>query len=604
MIDPFEEISRNPTRQRSRDISPDERKARETLRQLAVTITMALYIVSLAPLFCWQSQDLISDVLNYFVALAVVFATLIYSLHNNRVSTTCCARIIATSFTIIFYSHVLGSRYLDKNKNDKDFNVGGGVITGTLKVDTRYLNCSYIVAGRKFGRVTAALMIFLFVIETFWPAMMTIPSKEIPRWRSVSLIISIIMFSISAAFSKEREISSTLRTVKADVESQAKTTFMQMISHEIRTPIHGILASTEILCETPLSSAQRALIRAIQNAGINVLHMADHALYLTNEWSQDAGLITINPKKFDLYLLSEQVCDGMELLFEVQGIDFDFNYQVPFSQSICVGDVGVIKQTIINSMGILLNIFLSGKVLLNVRHRGNPSSYNYESCDPFLIFEIVASGDFKNTEFIHGNSEIKFLKTIIDAIGGTFAFTNAPEGQYQNTSTSSITFNIELPIEFGITEDEQNENNLNPLPLRYVKIQAQADIDHLKVGVVRSGEDSEIVKRVIAFLNEFGMRSYTYTFPDVIRPDEVNTIILDSSSIRAEQIHTIFKIVKENNTFIICLTFLLKHVEISEKIGLLDKEVYFINQPLTAVKLRNALIAAANEILSKQRKNL
>lgn len=54
----------------------------------------------------------------------------------------------------------------------------------------------------------------------------------------------------------------------------------------MRTPIHGILASTEILRGSQLTSAQRSLISAIQSAGTNVIHIADHILRVSNTVSQ------------------------------------------------------------------------------------------------------------------------------------------------------------------------------------------------------------------------------------------------------------------------------------------------------------------------------
>ncbi|CAG8620720.1 10341_t:CDS:10 [Acaulospora morrowiae] len=547
----------------------------EKLNMYAVITTMVLYIASVVPICYWRTPDLISSVyLNYFIALAIVFAINICSLCANRVSTAFCAGTIVTNFTIIFYLQVMGSRRIDKNKNTNDFNVGGG---GLFLIPL----FSYILLGRKFARVTAVFMLLLFAIEAFWP-MTTMPDEEMPELQIISLIISILMFFISAAFSGERDILSGLRMI--NVENQTRKTFLQTISHEIRTPIHGILANSEILCKTPMSSAQYALTLAIQDACMNVFDMADHVLHLAEESTCimhykssliGVDLLATESEKFDLYLVTERISDGMDILFEVQGVDFDFDYQVPFSQSIYVGVPGAIEKAIINLMGTLLNVFLTGKLLFTVKPRETSAGISDESRVSHLIFEITAAGNLTNTDFSQENYEIKFINTLTNALGGTFTPTFSLKDW--NTSTSSITFTIELPMKSGIEECDQS-GNVKPLPLRYVKVQAQADVDHLKVDVIRSDEESRTVKRVIAFLNEFEMRSQIYTFHDVIKLDEANTIILDLSGIRVEQISIIFKIAKENDIFVICLTSLLRHVEISEKIELLDSEVYFINK--------------------------
>ncbi|CAG8729640.1 9016_t:CDS:2, partial [Racocetra fulgida] len=111
---------------------------------------------------------------------------------------------------------------------------------------------------------------------------------------------------------------------------------------------------TEIFLSSSLTSAQRALISAIQNSGINVIHMADHilrvaksvSLTLLSEYVMKGIVHETIP--FDLYKATEQITDGMELLFETEDITFEFEYRIPLQQSMFIGDVGVIKQIIIN----------------------------------------------------------------------------------------------------------------------------------------------------------------------------------------------------------------------------------------------------------------
>lgn len=59
---------------------------------------------------------------------------------------------------------------------------------------------------------------------------------------------------------------------------RAKTTFIASISHELRSPLHGILGSTEFMLDTNLDSFQRGLIASVETCGKTLLDTIDHVL--------------------------------------------------------------------------------------------------------------------------------------------------------------------------------------------------------------------------------------------------------------------------------------------------------------------------------------
>lgn len=70
-----------------------------------------------------------------------------------------------------------------------------------------------------------------------------------------------------------------LETVAAD---QAKTTFISSISHELRSPLHGILASMEILRDLITDESHRDVISLVESCGSALLDTIDNVL----EYSQ------------------------------------------------------------------------------------------------------------------------------------------------------------------------------------------------------------------------------------------------------------------------------------------------------------------------------
>ncbi|OAL32591.1 hypothetical protein AYO20_07901 [Fonsecaea nubica] len=68
---------------------------------------------------------------------------------------------------------------------------------------------------------------------------------------------------------------SRLDTMIADKQ---KSDFVGTISHEMRSPLHGLLASVEFLAETDLSGFQRSLISTIDSCGRTLLDTINHVL--------------------------------------------------------------------------------------------------------------------------------------------------------------------------------------------------------------------------------------------------------------------------------------------------------------------------------------
>ncbi|KAF2152200.1 hypothetical protein K461DRAFT_268183 [Myriangium duriaei CBS 260.36] len=101
------------------------------------------------------------------------------------------------------------------------------------------------------------------------------PHRE--NWRSGALV-----WTDSLGKIQSREdlsyLSSFVNCVTADLikldtlaSEQAKATFMSCISHELRSPLHGVLAGSETLLETDLTRSQREMAVTVQLAGSTLL---------------------------------------------------------------------------------------------------------------------------------------------------------------------------------------------------------------------------------------------------------------------------------------------------------------------------------------------
>lgn len=108
------------------------------------------------------------------------------------------------------------------------------------------------------------------------------------RWFAGSIIWSCDPVRVFAAENEMSYLSAFGDTIMAEVvrvnaksAEKEKTDFISSISHELRSPLHGILGSVECLQETSLDASQHDLLHTVKTCGETLLdtvrHLLDHA---------------------------------------------------------------------------------------------------------------------------------------------------------------------------------------------------------------------------------------------------------------------------------------------------------------------------------------
>lgn len=122
-------------------------------------------------------------------------------------------------------------------------------------------------------------------------------SKE--RWFSGSMVWSTLPTRVLcpvedltylAAFGNN--VMAEVSRLSAQVLAQMKTDFISSISHELRSPLHGVLASVEFLQETSLGEVQTDMVDNIQASANVLLDTLNHVLDFSkvNRKSKNKGL--------------------------------------------------------------------------------------------------------------------------------------------------------------------------------------------------------------------------------------------------------------------------------------------------------------------------
>jgi signal transduction histidine kinase len=145
--------------------------------------------------------------------------------------------------------------------------------------------------------------------------------------------------------------------------SRAKTLFVANMSHEIRTPLTVVLATGELLEDTPLDDVQLGLLTKMNRSGEQLKSLVEGILDFS---AIEAGRLTLTPTTFDLHALVAEAADVYRSRALSTPVRFvcDLAPDVPRS---VVGDPARLRQVLGNLLDNALKFTHEGQVSLVVR---------------------------------------------------------------------------------------------------------------------------------------------------------------------------------------------------------------------------------------------
>ena len=141
----------------------------------------------------------------------------------------------------------------------------------------------------------------------------------------------------------------------------AKSRFLAMMSHEVRTPMNGILGTAELLSHTPLDAAQRSLVQTAQRSGGAMLALIDDLLDLSRI---EAGKTVLHESLFDLRLLIDDVVNLLAPTAHAKSLGFSATLSPGLPQRVR-GDALRVRQVLINLLANAIKFTDRGQVELH-----------------------------------------------------------------------------------------------------------------------------------------------------------------------------------------------------------------------------------------------
>ena len=236
---------------------------------------------------------------------------------------------------------------------------------------------------------------------------------------------------------------------EAEAANRMKSEFLATMSHEVRTPMNGVLGTLALVLDSTLTEDQRRLLGLAKGSAESLLVIINDILDLSKI---EAGRMEIAPVPFRL----RQTCEEMYALLLVRAnekrlaLKFDVAHDVP---EWLVGDAGRVRQVLFNLAGNAIKFTERGSVTLAV------TVSSLDAADATLHVEVRDTGIGIDDEtqsrlfqkFVQADASmtrryggtglgLAISKNLIELMGGTLGLRSAPG------SGSTFFFEIKLPI--------------------------------------------------------------------------------------------------------------------------------------------------------------
>lgn len=178
-------------------------------------------------------------------------------------------------------------------------------------------------------------------------------------------------------FQSERTAEEKARALdEARVHSETRTRFLATVSHEMRTPLHGILGLTRVLMQESPRADQLARLTLLERSGEHLLTVINDILDFSKI---DSGRMTLDEHPFDLNSLVTDVVSVFEVLAQRKGLELSCVLPWQGTHQV-VGDAGKVRQVLNNLLGNAVKFTASGLVHVHVS-RYEERGYSFEVRD-------------------------------------------------------------------------------------------------------------------------------------------------------------------------------------------------------------------------------
>ena len=276
---------------------------------------------------------------------------------------------------------------------------------------------------------------------------------------------SIQFITIVEDITDRKKIEANLEAAKlAEAANQAKSEFLAVMSHELRSPMNAVISMTEILRNTSLSLEQQQYVDTIHQGGEILLSVVNNVLDFSRI---ESGHFELEQRPFNLHQCVDQLLELMTTCIAAKSLELSvlINPDVPKE---IMGDHICLRQILINLVSNAIKFTERGEIVITVTSQLSiPETNSYK-----LVFSVrdtgigIAPKDLHNLfkSFGQANSSIArqyggtglglvICKQLCELMGGAISV-NSTLGEGSTFSFSIMASAIANPIKESAPDHE------------------------------------------------------------------------------------------------------------------------------------------------------
>ena len=225
----------------------------------------------------------------------------------------------------------------------------------------------------------------------------------------------------------------------AEVVSRHRIDFLSAMSHDIRTPMAGVIGMLKLALRDPAVRGRTAdYLRIGLRSGESLLVILNDIL----DYSKiDAGKLTLETTSFDLGRLINDATAILQGQAEAKGLTLRAAFEDALPRHV-IGDPTRIRQILVNLLGNAIKFTDRGEVLLTVRVNGEDAVsghptrliFSVHDTGPGIaaevqqrLFQKFEQGDYSTTRRYGGTGlGLAICKELVGLMGGTIGVASTP----------------------------------------------------------------------------------------------------------------------------------------------------------------------------------
>jgi hypothetical protein len=277
----------------------------------------------------------------------------------------------------------------------------------------------------------------------------------------------------------------------AERASAEKSDFLAFVSHEVRTPLNGVLGTLSLLLDTPLDAEQRAYAETARRSGETLLWTVNELLDLSRI---EAGKLELEELAFDPAQPVREVLSLQAAAASEKGLRLTASLDAMLPPRI-LGDPRRLRQVLMNLVDNAIRFTAAGTVEITVTRHGERMTVAVRDTGPGIspalrrrLFRRFQQAD-AGTARRHGGSGLGLMicRRLVGLMGGEIGLESEPG--------SGSVFHFDLPLRpapEGAPEAPQEEATAEAPPRRLA-----GDAPFARLLLAEDSEASQLVAAAI-----------------------------------------------------------------------------------------------------------